>query len=215
MITKNNSINKNDIPSYVKDVVKKLSNLGFEAYIVGGSIRDLLLNKNPKDFDIATNATPLELKKIFRNARVIGRRFKLVHLLFHNDVIEVATFRTSGSDLEHHPDTGMILRDNTYGTIEDDAWRRDFTINSLYYDLNTEKIIDFTGGITDLEQKSLKVIGDPLIRYQEDPVRMLRALRFIAKLGLTLENNTAKNIKDPTASAIYVFNIICILYIFI
>ena len=176
-------------------MLNRLNSGGFQAYLVGGSVRDLLLGKVPKDFDVATNATPTQIRKLFRNARVIGRRFKLVHIIFHRDIIEVATFRGSESteiDNNHLTnDKGMLVRDNVYGTLDQDAWRRDFTINSLYYNIDDASILDFTGGVNDIQQRLLRIIGEPSIRYQEDPVRMLRAIRFSAKLHFEIAPETA------------------------
>lgn len=165
---------------------------GFQAYLVGGSVRDLLLHKAPKDFDVATNATPNEIKALFRNGRIIGRRFKLVHILFHREIIEVATFRGHDSvdDSQQTNERGMLVRDNVFGSLDEDAWRRDFTINSLYYNLNDSSIIDFTGGLQDVHDKLIRMIGDPVTRYKEDPVRMLRAVRFSAKLHFKLAPDT-------------------------
>lgn len=182
-------------------VCKKLQQAGFEAYIVGGSVRDLLLGKNPKDFDVSTSATPQDVKQVFRNARIIGRRFKLVHVIFNREIIEVATFRGNQAEdqqdeLHKTNDRGMIVRDNLYGTQEEDTWRRDFSINALYYNPITDKLIDITNGVNDLEAGLLRIIGEPSIRYQEDPVRMLRALRFAAKLDFKIEEKTASPIKE-------------------
>jgi len=171
-------------------VVHKLNDSGFEAYFVGGCVRDLLLNLRPKDFDIATNALPEQVKKLFRNSRLVGRRFRLAHVYFGREIIEVATFR--GKVLGHH--TGMIMHDNVYGTLEEDAWRRDFTINALYYDIKNQSFIDYVGGLKDLDEKIIRVIGDPEKRYHEDPVRMLRALRLSAKLGFALDAEAIKPI---------------------
>nr|WP_173402493.1 polynucleotide adenylyltransferase PcnB [Legionella norrlandica] len=186
------TISKADISSNALKVLNRLISHGFQAYIVGGSVRDLLLHKAPKDFDIATNATPNEVKNLFRNARIIGRRFKLVHILFHREIIEVATFRGHDSDNSSHQfnERGMIVRDNVYGSLDEDAWRRDFTINSLYYNISDSSIIDFTGGVQDIQQKLIRIIGDPITRYKEDPVRMLRAVRFSAKLHFRLSPET-------------------------
>jgi poly(A) polymerase len=179
-------------------VANHLVNNGFEAYLVGGSVRDLLLHKAPKDFDVATNATPNEIKRLFKNGRIIGRRFKLVHIIFHREIIEVATFR--GHDVldpsQQTNERGMLIRDNTYGSLEEDAWRRDLTINSLYYHVKDSSILDFTGGVDDVKQRLVRIIGDPIKRYQEDPVRMLRVLRFAAKLHFTISANTAAPIAD-------------------
>lgn len=191
-------LSKTDVSPNALKVLNRLNSSGFQAYLVGGSVRDLLLGKAPKDFDVATNATPIQIKKLFRNARIIGRRFKLVHIIFYRDIIEVATFRGSadGEQQEesegHHltNEQGMLVRDNIYGTLEEDAWRRDFTVNSLYYNLEDASIVDLTGGFDDIHQRVLRVIGDPSIRYQEDPVRMLRAIRFSAKLQFDLAEDT-------------------------
>ncbi len=167
----------------------RLKAAGYQAFLVGGGVRDLLLGREPKDFDVATDAHPEEVNELFGNSRLIGRRFKLVHVRFGREIIEVATFRgthdAANADTGHVED-GMILRDNVYGTLEEDAWRRDFTINSLYYDIRDFSVVDYTGGMDDLEKGVLRVIGDPSQRYQEDPVRMLRAVRFAAKLGFRI-----------------------------
>jgi poly(A) polymerase len=157
-------------------------------------VRDLLLRHVPKDFDIATNAHPDDVRKLFRNCRLIGRRFRLAHILFGRDIIEVATFRAahSGSAEGHVDDeSGRIMRDNIYGDLSDDAWRRDFTINALYYDFSNFSVIDITGGMADLKAQLIRMIGEPVVRYQEDPVRMLRAVRFAAKLNFEIEAKTA------------------------
>lgn len=186
------TISKTDISINALKVINRLNSNGFQAYLVGGSVRDLLLHKAPKDFDIATNATPNEIRNLFRNGRIIGRRFKLVHILFHREIIEVATFR--GHDAvdssQQTNERGMLIRDNVYGSLDEDAWRRDFTINSLYYNVDDSSIIDFTAGVKDVEQKLIRLIGDPVTRYQEDPVRMLRAVRFSAKLHFDLAPET-------------------------
>ncbi len=152
-----------------------------------------MLRKAPKDFDIATNATPNQVRNLFRNARIIGRRFKLVHILFSREVIEVATFRGHQPISNNHQtnDRGMLVQDNVFGTLEEDAWRRDFTINSLYYNIQDSSIIDFTQGVADINQRIIRVIGEPVTRYQEDPVRMLRAIRFAAKLNFEIDKETA------------------------
>lgn len=170
-----------------------LQKAGFEAFIVGGAVRDLLLKKHPKDFDVATNATPEQVNRIFRRSRIIGRRFRLVHVMFGDETIEVSTFRGShDADSEHGKtaDTGRILRDNVFGDQEEDALRRDFTANALYYDPSTQEILDFHHGVADIQSGSLKMIGDPSTRYREDPVRMLRAVRLAAKLGLKIDPAT-------------------------
>lgn len=154
--------------------------------MVGGGVRDMLLGREPKDFDIATNARPEEVKKLFRNCLLIGRRFRLAHVRFEDEIIEVATFRSQGngaSDQEARSENGRILRDNVYGTLEEDAWRRDFTVNALYYNIEDFSVVDYVGGMADLQTGMLRLIGEPQQRYREDPVRMLRAVRFAAKLG--------------------------------
>lgn len=186
------SISKTDISNNAIKVLHRLISNGFQAYLVGGSVRDLLLHKAPKDFDVATNATPNEVRNLFKNGRIIGRRFKLVHILFHREIIEVATFRGHDAIDDSHQtnETGMLVRDNVYGTLDEDAWRRDFTINSLYYNIDDSSIVDFTGGVKDVQKKLIRMIGDPVKRYTEDPVRMLRAIRFSAKLHFKLAPET-------------------------
>ena len=173
--------------------VEGLQKAGFEAYIVGGAVRDLLLNRIPKDFDVATDATPEEVNRIFRRSRIIGRRFRLVHVLFGDETIEVSTFR--GSHLDNAgdskvTDSGRIIRDNVFGSIVDDAVRRDFTANALYYDPSSQEVLDFHNGFADIKAGILSMIGKPEIRYAEDPVRMLRAVRLSAKLGLKIDAAT-------------------------
>jgi poly(A) polymerase len=184
-------------PSALK-VIKQLHEAGYEAYLVGGGVRDLLLDNTPKDFDVATNATPEQVKNQFRGSRIIGRRFQIVHVRMGREIIEVTTFR--GQDDQSKSSTknedGMLLRDNVYGTLETDAMRRDFTVNALYYNLRDFSLIDYCGGIKDLEKRRLRIIGDPETRYKEDPVRILRALRFAAKLGFSIEASTAKPISE-------------------
>src|SRR5690606_13312766 len=179
--------------------IEGLQKAGFEAYIVGGAVRDLLLNHRPKDFDVATDATPEEVNRVFRRSRIIGRRFRLVHVMFGPETVEVSTFR--GSHLSDSADAdarmtenGRILRDNVFGNQEEDALRRDFTANALYYDPTTENIYDFHHGVADIKAGILRMIGDPVQRYREDPVRMLRAVRLSAKLGLRLDKATEEPI---------------------
>lgn len=181
-------------------VIEKLQQEGFSAFLVGGGIRDLLLEQRPKDFDVATNATPEQTKRLFRNAMIIGRRFRIVHVRFGREIIEVTTFRAHHELSKNHRDAeqskaGMLLRDNVYGDIASDAVRRDFTINALYYDPATARIYDYTQGLGDLTERSLQIIGDPDERYREDPVRMLRAARFGAKLGFVISPSTAEPIR--------------------
>jgi poly(A) polymerase len=174
-------------------VLYRLNEAGYSAHLVGGCVRDILLDRQPKDFDIATSALPEEVRKLFRNCRLIGKRFRLAHIIFGKETIEVATFRTHHKDAgEHagHTREGMIIRDNVYGTIEDDAWRRDFTINALYYNISDFSIHDYTGGMEDLKNHKLRMIGDPEQRFHEDPVRLLRAIRFVGKLDLSISEET-------------------------
>ena len=176
-------------------VLYRLKDAGYQAYLVGGGVRDLLLGREPKDFDIATDAHPDKVRELFRNCRLIGRRFRLAHVMFGREIIEVATFRAfqdaSQDNAGQHVDAdGRIVRDNAYGTIEEDAFRRDFTVNALYYNIADFSIIDYVDGVTDIETGKLRLIGDPETRYREDPVRMLRAVRFATKLGFRLEPHT-------------------------
>jgi len=177
---------------HATEVVRRLQEEGYEAYIVGGSVRDLLMGKIPKDFDVATDATPEEVKTVFPRCRLIGRRFRLAHVRLGGTLIEVATFRgpQDGSDKGHMHETGRILRDNVWGSLEEDARRRDFTINALFLDPVGGEIQDFVGGYKDLAERKLRLIGDPETRYREDPVRLLRAARFVAKLGVELDPGT-------------------------
>jgi len=187
------NISRSLISQNAVKVLYRLHKAGYRACLVGGGVRDLLLGREPKDFDVATDARPEEVRALFRNARLIGRRFRLVHVHFHGEIIEVATFRgrpQAGREGELEMENGMILRDNVYGTLEEDAWRRDFTVNALYYDIADFSVIDYTGGLDDLEAGRLRLIGDPEARYREDPVRMLRAVRFAAKLGFRIEPST-------------------------
>jgi poly(A) polymerase len=216
-------------------VLYRLKEAGYQGFLVGGAVRDLLLGIRPKDFDVATNALPEEVRRLFRNCRLIGRRFRLAHVHFGNEIIEVATFRAAAaperedaeepeaeagaeigaqagaesgvvpvvaefsppSDSEHRAfdQTGRILRDNMYGTIEEDVWRRDFAANGLYYNIEDFSIWDFVDGVNDVKSRRLKLIGDPETRYREDPVRMLRAVRFAAKLDFSIEPATEQPLK--------------------
>jgi poly(A) polymerase len=180
-------------------VLKRLSGAGFQAFLVGGSVRDLLLDRHPKDFDVATDAHPDEVRELFRNSRHIGKRFKILHIRFGREIIEVATFRAHHDRESHednHADSGMILRDNVYGSFEEDVSRRDFTINALYYQADQQKVHDLTGGIDDLEKRVIRLIGDPETRFREDPVRMIRAVRFAAKLNFSIDPDTAAPIRS-------------------
>ncbi|MFC1325468.1 MAG: polynucleotide adenylyltransferase PcnB [gamma proteobacterium symbiont of Ctena orbiculata] len=174
-------------------VLTRLNSTGHEAYLVGGGVRDLLLGREPKDFDVATSALPEEVKSVFRNCRLIGRRFRLAHVFFGREIIEVATFRSNKhatEEGERHVENGMILRDNVYGTLEEDAQRRDFTINALYYNVSDFTVIDFADGMSDLRNGVIRLLGDVESRFREDPVRLLRAVRFAAKLGFIIEPET-------------------------
>lgn len=173
-----------------------LRDAGYSGYVVGGAVRDLLLGIVPKDFDIATDARPEQVKPLFRRAIIIGRRFRLVHVILGPETVEVSTFRSADPDTSEKDEHGRVLRDNVFGSQQDDARRRDFTVNALYYDPLTEEIVDFHGGLADLKKRVLRVIGDPATRYREDPVRMLRAVRLGAKLGLTLDAATRQPIAE-------------------
>ncbi len=180
----------------------KLKKEGFEAYLVGGCVRDLLLGREPKDFDVVTNADPDQIKRVFRNCRLIGRRFRLAHVHFGREVIEVATFRGGGeaqNDQQMQSKEGRLLRDNVYGTIEQDVWRRDFTVNALYYNIKDYSVVDYVGGMDDHKAATLKLIGDPETRFREDPVRMIRAVRFAVKLGFGIDPACEHAIHDSAA----------------
>jgi poly(A) polymerase len=192
------SVSRQQISKNALKVLYKLNQAGYEAYLVGGCVRDILLGRQPKDFDVATNAHPDEVKALFRNCRLIGRRFVLAHIHFGKEIIEVATFRAQHDSQKGEGVIvdGRIVRDNVYGTLNDDVWRRDFTANSLYYDISDFSIIDYAGGVQDVNDGLLRLIGDPMQRYQEDPVRMLRAARFAAKLGFDIEPHTEAPIEQ-------------------
>jgi poly(A) polymerase len=207
---------KNISPNALK-VLYRLNDAGYQAYLVGGGVRDILLGLHPKDFDVATDATPEEIYDLFRNCRLIGRRFRLAHILYGREVIEVATFRAghdgstdvskqaptdkrkTKNDHARTSDHGMLTRDNVYGTMLEDAFRRDFTVNALYYTVRDFSVIDYTNGLQDLAERKLRLIGDPDARYREDPVRILRAIRLSCKLNLTIETKTAAPIKELAA----------------
>jgi poly(A) polymerase len=190
------TISRKNISKAALRVLYRLNEAGYDAYLVGGAVRDLLLGGHPKDFDVATSATPDEVKKLFRNCRLIGRRFRLAHVVYGNEIIEVATFRGSSEEQEGEGDRhivdGRIVRDNVWGTIEEDALRRDFRVNAMYYDISNFSVRDYVGGEQDLQDRVLRLIGDPATRYREDPVRMLRAVRLAAKLDFRI---------DPAAAA--------------
>lgn len=224
------SISRSLISPNARMILYRLKDNGYIAHLVGGCVRDLLLGREPKDFDVVTNATPGEIKKLFRNCRLVGRRFRLAHLHFRNEIIEVSTFRAlnAGADEgelplpspdetghRRHPKRlvsgeGVILRDNVFGTPAEDALRRDFTVNALAYDISDFSIIDYVGGVKDLERAVIRTIGDPVVRFTEDPVRMLRAVRFAATLGFTIEEaawqalvENAPSITRATAPRLY------------
>jgi len=195
------NISRTNISESALKVLYRLRKAGYGGYLVGGGVRDNLLGLAPKDFDVATDATPEQVNSLFRNSRLIGRRFKLVHVVFGREVIEVATFRAPPSEdhsdkVSAQGDQGMILRDNVYGTKDEDAIRRDFTINALYYNIEDFSVHSYAGGWDDMQAKRIRMIGDPETRYREDPVRMLRAVRFAVKLGFDIEPATAAPIRE-------------------
>ena len=194
-------ISRNNIDESALKVLYRLHKAGYQACLVGGAVRDLLLGKHPKDFDVATDATPEQVNSLFRNCRLIGRRFRLAHIHFGRHIIEVATFRGHHGESQsgHLDESGRILRDNVYGEIEDDVWRRDFTVNALYYNISDYSVIDYVGGYEDVKQARLRLIGDPDARYREDPVRMLRAVRFAAKLGFSIDESCQQFILEQGA----------------
>ena len=190
-------ISRKDISPNALRVLYRLRDAGFGAYLVGGAVRDLLAGLQPKDFDVATDATPDQVRALFRNCRIIGRRFRLAHVVYGREVIEVATFRANiddGSGARELHQGGRLLRDNVFGSIEDDAVRRDFSANALYYAIEDFSVRDYTGGFEDVQARTLRLIGDPEQRYREDPVRMLRAIRLAAKLDFSIEPATAEPI---------------------
>jgi poly(A) polymerase len=188
-------IARNQISSGALKVCDVLADHGHAAYVVGGAVRDLLLNIEPKDFDIATDARPEQIKPLFRRALLIGRRFRLVHVMLGPETLEVSTFRAADAKTAEKNEHGRVLRDNVFGTVEEDARRRDFTVNALYFDCRSGELIDYHGGLADLKKRTLRIIGDPETRFREDPVRMLRAVRLGAKLGLTIDSSTRAPIK--------------------
>jgi poly(A) polymerase len=185
-------VGRSGISPAARKVTEGLQAAGFMAYVVGGAVRDLLLDRHPKDFDIATNATPEEVRRVFRRSRIIGRRFRLVHVMFGEETVETSTFRRMIEAEDAETDAhGRLLRDNEFGDREEDAARRDFTANALFYDPATQEIFDYHNGYADIRAYTLRIIGDPAVRYREDPVRMLRAVRLSAKLNMKLEASTA------------------------
>lgn len=199
---KSHGIRRDRIDSCALKTCEALSDAGYKAFVVGGAVRDLLLDKRPKDFDVATDATPEEVRRLFRRSRIIGRRFKIVHVMCGKDTIEVTTFRAagnlSGDEDDERPtdETGRILEDNIFGNQAEDAARRDFTVNALYYDPLREEIHDYFNGVEDCRKKILRMIGDPATRFREDPVRMLRAARFAAKLEFHIDAATRKPVAE-------------------
>ena len=199
-------VSRKHISTNALKVLYRLNKGGYEAYLVGGGVRDIILGLEPKDFDIATNATPEQIKDLFRNCRLIGRRFRLAHIVFGRDVIEVATFRghhdnnqdkaKNNLKTSKQSEHGMLLRDNIYGSIEEDAERRDFSINALYYSVTDFKVYDFANGVEDIHDRTIRLIGDPETRYREDPVRMLRAIRFATKLDMNISEETQAPIAE-------------------
>jgi len=199
------SISRDDISENALKVLYRLHNSGFKAYLVGGCVRDIMLGQEPKDFDVTTNATPEQIKELFRNCRLIGRRFRLAHIVFGREIIEVATFRghhasveseSKEQNLSKQSDHGQLLRDNVFGSIEEDAERRDFTVNAMYYNIADFSISDFAGGMQAIQQRKIVMIGDPDKRYREDPVRMLRAIRFAVKLNMQISPETGDPIYE-------------------
>ncbi|WP_415033554.1 polynucleotide adenylyltransferase PcnB [Azonexus sp.] len=189
-------ITRDRLSSASRRTCEALQHAGFEAYVVGGAVRDLLLGAQPKDFDVATNATPEEVRRCIRRSRIIGRRFQIVHALFGQEVIEVTTFRGKLDANTKKDEHGRVLHDNVFGSQAEDAARRDFTANALYYDPASENVIDYHHGVGDLKAKTLRMIGEPRARYREDPVRMLRAVRLAAKLGLSIDPEARRPIRD-------------------
>lgn len=194
-------ISRKNVAGNALKVLYRLHNAGYKAHLVGGGVRDLLLGRRPKDFDVVTDARPKEIRRLFRNSRIIGRRFRLAHIFFKDGIIEVSTFRRDPDPSEQASDPGdlLITSDNTFGTPEEDAFRRDFTVNALFYNIADYTVIDYVGGIDDMEQHLIRVIGDPDVRFQEDPVRMLRACEFAARLGFGIEASTQEAIHRQVA----------------
>jgi len=189
-------IDRRNVSRHAIKVCEVLHQHGYEAYIVGGAVRDLIIGLEPKDFDVATNATPEQIRPLFRRARIIGRRFQLVHVVFGQEIIETSTYRAPSSETQQTDAHGRILSDNVFGTRQQDAERRDFTLNALYYDPSTEVVIDYHHGVDDLKKRVVRMIGDPRKRYREDPVRMLRAVRFAAKLNGTIDPASREPIRS-------------------
>lgn len=195
------NVSRDEISSAALKVLYRLHKAGYQSFLVGGGVRDAMLELHPKDFDIATDATPEQVRSLFNNCRLIGRRFRLAHVRFGREIIEVATFRAAANhedDDESHDTEGRIVRDNVYGTIDEDVWRRDFTCNALYYNIADFSIWDYVGGFEDVRKKRLVLIGDPEQRLREDPVRMLRAVRFAGKLGFTIDESVVNAMRGQT-----------------
>ncbi|MFT4171374.1 MAG: polynucleotide adenylyltransferase PcnB [Rhodocyclaceae bacterium] len=189
-------IRKDDLAPAARKVCYVLQEAGHKAYVVGGAVRDLIAGATPKDFDVATDATPEQVRALFRRSRIIGRRFRIVHVMSGQETIEVSTFRAMNSEESSTDEHGRILQDNVWGTMAEDATRRDFTVNALYYDPSTQNVLDYHHGVADLQQKTLRMIGEPHQRYREDPVRMLRAVRLAAKLGLIIDPEARRPIRE-------------------
>ena len=192
---KEHGINPQLVSPNAVRVTQTLQENGFKAFVVGGAVRDLLLGVKPKDFDVATNATPEQIKRLFRRAFIIGKRFQIVHVMFGQELIEVTTFRGASAEASPKDEHGRVLRDNTFGEQHEDAVRRDFTINAMYYDPASQAVLDYHNGVADIRKKTLRVIGIPEARFREDPVRLLRVVRFAAKLGFTIDPATSEPIK--------------------
>ncbi len=193
------NVSRKEISDSALKVLYRLHKAGYQAFLVGGCVRDALIGLHPKDFDVATNATPEEVRALFSNCRLIGRRFRLAHVRFGREIIEVATFRAAAihaDDDAEHDEEGRILRDNVYGTIDEDVWRRDFTCNALYYNIADFSIWDYANGVADIDRRKLVLIGDPKKRLREDPVRMLRAVRFAAKLDFEIDDSVVEAMRD-------------------
>lgn len=189
-------ISRREVPENVLKVLYRLHRSGYRAYLCGGSVRDLLMERAPKDFDIATDAHPNEIRRLFRNSRIIGRRFRLVHIMFQDRVVEVSTFRREPETRADDEENLLVTDDNTFGTPVQDARRRDFTVNGLFYNIADFTVIDYVGGLEDLERGVIRVIGDPDVRFREDPVRMMRAVEFATRLKFSIEPNTLRGIVD-------------------
>ena len=194
------NVSRDNIDDSALKVLYRLHKAGYQAFLVGGAVRDLILGGHPKDYDVATDATPEQVKELFKNCRLIGRRFRLAHIHFGREIVEVATFRGHHEQAENESEgstrDGMIVRDNVFGTLAEDAWRRDFSVNALYYNIADFTVVDYTGGMADLKAKCLRMIGDADVRCQEDPVRMLRAIRFAAKLGFKPDQDMRQAIEN-------------------